>query len=336
MTTGNPTLVFPAPREVRIEDRPIPSPDDGEVLVETERTLISTGTELTVFSGEFPDDSHWEDYADYPTTSGYMNVGTVAETGPAVEGFEPGDRVVNFSEHAKYVCPDADVCYHVPDGLSVDRAQFFAAAEITMHAIRRGRVDWGETVAVFGLGLLGQLAVRMLDFAGAQPVVALNRSRERIDMLPDRPRVHGISTASDDWLATLRRHADGDLADVVIEATGNADFIVDQLDALRRQGRFVVLGCPQGPTTLDFHDHCNWPSYELIGSHISSHPERETVHTPWSQGGHVRLFLDIADDPAMAGLDTLVETVRPYEEAESAFRDLAERNVDEVSIALDW
>jgi 2-desacetyl-2-hydroxyethyl bacteriochlorophyllide A dehydrogenase len=336
MPEANPTIVLPDPGRVEIEDRPIPDPDDDEVLVETERTLISTGTELTAFSGDFPAGSHWNEYADYPTDIGYMNVGRVVETGGERAAFEPGDRVVSYAKHAKYVCPSRDECYRVPDDVPDERAQFFAAAEIVMHAVRRGRVDWGESAAVFGLGLLGQVAVRVLQFAGARPVVGLNRSRPRIDLLPDGPGVVGLSTSTDDWLDRFEDHLDGDLADVVVEATGNADSIVTQLSALRRQGRFVMLGCPQGPTSFDFHDHCNWPSYEIIGAHVSSHPTVETPQTPWTQGGHVRLFFDVATEPAMADLDELVTTARPYEQAETAYRDLDDRRIEDVSVALQW
>lgn len=336
MPEANPTVVLQAPGRVEIAERPMPTPKEEEVLIETDRTLISTGTELTVFSGDFPDDSHWQSYASYPTESGYMNLGHIVQTGPEVKDFEPGDRVASFAKHAKYVCPRQGECYHVPSNVPNERAQFFAAAVTVMHAVRRGQVDWGETAAVFGLGLLGQLAVRVLRFVGARPVVGLNRSPSRIKMLPDQPGVLGLSTAKDDWLDTFREHADGNLADVVVEVTGNADSLVDQLSALRRQGRFVILGCPQGPTTFDFHDNCNWPSYEIIGSHISSHPTVETPQMLWTQARHAQLFFDIATEPAMADLDDLVTTERRYNEASKAFRDLYKRRTDDVSIVLQW
>lgn len=336
MDGTNPTLEIRGPEAVSIVEKSIPAPGPSEVLIETDRTLISTGTELTVFSGEFPRGSHWDEYSDYPTESGYMNLGRVVETGATVEAFEAGDRVVSFTKHAKFVCPDRDVVYHVPESVSDESALFFAAAEISMHAIRRGRVDWGETAAVFGLGILGQVTARLLHFAGARPVLALNRSSPRVEMLPDVQGLVGISMQESDWHERVEERTNGDLADVVVEATGNAEAIADELSALRRQGRFVLLGCPQQPTQFDFHDQCNWPSYEIIGSHVTSHPEVETPQTPWTQGNHTRLFFDIVNEPVMADLGDLVSTSRPYHEAELAFEALSERRIDDVSVALDW
>jgi NADPH-dependent curcumin reductase CurA len=55
---GNPTIVFTKPQEVVLEDREIPSPKEGEVLIKTIRSLISIGTELTILSVKFPPDAY--------------------------------------------------------------------------------------------------------------------------------------------------------------------------------------------------------------------------------------------------------------------------------------
>jgi len=73
----NATVVFPEPKTVRLEDRPVEASGEGELLVETSRTVLSTGTELTVLSGEYPGGSHWDEYGEYPFTPGYCNVGEV-------------------------------------------------------------------------------------------------------------------------------------------------------------------------------------------------------------------------------------------------------------------
>ena len=75
----NPTVVFVEPKKAVIEDRPIPKPDEGQVLVKARRTLISTGTELTIFKGEFPKDGGWAAWAKFPFTPGYSNIGDVIE-----------------------------------------------------------------------------------------------------------------------------------------------------------------------------------------------------------------------------------------------------------------
>ena len=55
----NPTVVFPRPRQITIENRERPRPHEGELLIKTDVTLISMGTELTILSGQFPERSAW-------------------------------------------------------------------------------------------------------------------------------------------------------------------------------------------------------------------------------------------------------------------------------------
>jgi hypothetical protein len=61
----NPTVVFRGPGVVEFEDRPRPTPGRGEVLLRTRRTLISSGTELTILSGDFALGSAWDGYGQF-------------------------------------------------------------------------------------------------------------------------------------------------------------------------------------------------------------------------------------------------------------------------------
>ena len=74
----NPTVVFTGPNQVVLETREKPSPEAGELLIRTKRSLISTGTELTMLSGDYPPGSRWEVCGKYPVLPGYDNVGEVS------------------------------------------------------------------------------------------------------------------------------------------------------------------------------------------------------------------------------------------------------------------
>ena len=65
--------------------------------------------------------------------------------------------------------------FEVPNGIADEHATFFhIAATIVMNGVRRGKVQWGECVVVFGQGLLGQLVSRFSALSGARPVVAID------------------------------------------------------------------------------------------------------------------------------------------------------------------
>lgn len=122
----NRTVVFQGPEQVAIEERTIPEPGAGKVLVETERTLISTGTELAILGGEYPPGSRWDGY-EYPFDPGYDNVGTVVDVGPDVTTPPVGKRVGTYGAHAEYVVAEADHCRPIPDAVAPDEAAFFTS-----------------------------------------------------------------------------------------------------------------------------------------------------------------------------------------------------------------
>ncbi|WP_207592306.1 zinc-binding dehydrogenase [Halomontanus rarus] len=333
--TQNPTVVFTDVETVEIENRAVPEPEPDQVLISTDRTLVSTGTELTVLSGDVPQGSAWDDHIEYPFTPGYNNVGTVVEVGSNVEDITEGQRVATYGSHAAYVCADAEACRPVPDGVSDDEAVFFTIAEIVMNGVRRSDLTWGERAAVYGLGLLGQLAVRVSQTAGARPVVGLDVAESRLEYLPDVPGVAGANPIEDDAEEVVREAAGGSLADVVFEVTGNPDVITDELDVLREQGRFVVLSSPRGETTFDFHDHCNSPSYTIVGAHNSSHPPVATPATPWTQQRHAALFFELVADGSLE-VESLVSHREAADEAPGLYETLLADRTDAMGVVLEW
>lgn len=331
----NPTVVFSDVETVEVEDREVPEPDAGQVLIETDRTLVSTGTELTVLSGDVPPGSAWDQHIDYPFTPGYNNIGTVIETGEDVDDVEVGQRVGTYGSHARYICTRAGACRPVPDGVTDDEAVFFTIAEIVMNGVRRSEATWGEAVAVYGLGLLGQITVRTAQAAGARPVIGLDVADSRIDHLPAAAGVTGVNPMSDDVEAAVREATGGDLADVVFEVTGNPDVITDEFDALRRQGRLVVLSSPRGETEFDFHDYCNSGSYVIIGSHNNSHPRVATPENPWTQHRHAELFFEYIDDGSME-IESLVSHHEPYDRAPELYASLLDDRTEAMGVVLEW
>jgi 2-desacetyl-2-hydroxyethyl bacteriochlorophyllide A dehydrogenase len=338
----NPTVVFPEAREVAIEDRERPEPGPDEVLIETDTSLVSTGTELTVLSGDFPDGSNWDDYAEYPFVAGYTNVGTVVEVGDAVDAdaaadaaIEPGTRVATWTPHAAYVTAAAEDCVVVPDAVDDRQAALFAIAQIVMNGIRRGRVSWGETVVVYGLGILGQLAARLAHLAGAETVVGIDIAEQRLDYLPDEPGIVGVNPRERDPAEAVEDATGGRLADVVLEVTGSPAAIPGEFDVLREQGRLVLLSSPHGETTLDFHDLVNGPSHEIIGAHQMSHPPVSTPATPWTKARHAELFFEYLQQGRLSVGDLYTHEVA-YDEAPDLYDSLLEDRTDAMAVRLDW
>jgi threonine dehydrogenase-like Zn-dependent dehydrogenase len=332
----NPSVVFRAPGVVELEDRPVPSPAPGEVLLRTRRTLISPGTELTILSGDFAPGSVWDGYGRFPFVAGYSAAAEIAAVGEGVEAVQVGDLVAAVTPHARWTTASANDVYPLRGAdVPIDLMPFVSLAATVMNAVRRGQVRWGDAVVVYGLGVLGQLAVRYCRLCGARPVVGVDLIDARLALLP--PDVIGIQPerlAVRDLVASATR---GRMADVVFEATGSSQLIPSEFEVLRpQQGRFVVLSSPRGaPTQFDFHDLANWPSHTIIGAHVGSHPAVETPQTPWTLARHAELFFDLVSDGEL-DLDRLISHRIDYGEACQTYRTLLEDRSHSLAVVLNW
>jgi 2-desacetyl-2-hydroxyethyl bacteriochlorophyllide A dehydrogenase len=332
----NPTVVFTQPGKVILEDRPMPSPKAGELLIRTRRTLISTGTELTILRGEYPPDSVWSSYGKMPFVPGYDNIGEVIEVGEGVDRDWVGRRVATYGPHARFVTASAASARTIQrEEVTDEHAAFGTLAEIVMNGVRRSHLQWGEAVAVYGAGLLGQLAARFCRLAGARPVCVIDIAESRLRRLPEDGSLLALNAAQGDAVAAVREATRGRMADVLIEVTGNPDVIPDELKLLKRQGRFVLLSSPRGKTLFDFHDLCNAPSFTIIGAHNSSHPRFETPEQPWTNKRHAELFFDLVADGEI-DLAPLISHRERYTEAPRLYQALLEDRTTAMGVILDW
>lgn len=329
----NPTIVFPKPRSVLIEDREVPKIGGNSVLIRTKRSLISIGTELTVLSGDFPLQSYWSIYGKYPFTPGYDNVGEIVDVGPDADKNLIGKTVASYSPHAMYVSAPQDEIIVVPHGVSEEEASFFTIAEIVMNGIRRSQLVFGESVVIYGAGILGQLTARICRIAGAIPVIVVDVSENRLAYLPDN--IVKINPMKQDAVSEVSRLTKGRMADIVFEVTGNQDLIPEEFKCLRKLGRFIVLSSPRGPTHIDLHDYCNAPSFTIIGAHVMSHPPVETLNNPWSRKRHTELFFDMLRDRYI-DVSKMITHKIPYSNAPEFYISLLENRSRALGVVIDW
>src|SRR3954453_4541043 len=116
--------------------------------------------------------------------SGYSSPVRVVEVGSAVRGLSVGDRVAcagaGHANHAEVVSVPRNLCARVPDGVPMESAALTTIASIALHGIRLADIRLGESVAVIGCGLVGQIACRLLTASGARGL-ALDIDPVRVD-----------------------------------------------------------------------------------------------------------------------------------------------------------
>jgi 2-desacetyl-2-hydroxyethyl bacteriochlorophyllide A dehydrogenase len=343
-------VVFPRPQEVHLEEFDLPNPGPGQALVRGERSLISAGTEMTAYTGDFPrGDSAWARYVRYPFQPGYSFVGMVEAVGTGCV-LVPGQRVAIEAPHASRILVDAPAAVvpgagapsiHspsgpvvVPDRVSPDEAAFHTLARIALQGVRLAQVELGACVAVIGCGLVGQLAMRLSRLAGALRVVAVDLSDRRLEHALAGSADSGVRADVADPAQAVRECCDGRLADVVIDATGVPSSFATAVRTTRDLGRVVLLGSPRGSVTIDLHDDVHSRGLVVVGAHASTTPRRETPQTPWSMVRNTALFLALVADGRLR-VDDLVSHRFPLARAHEAYGLLVREREATLGVLFD-
>jgi len=331
-------IVFKGPKEVAIEESDIKSPSSGQILVKTLVTLVSTGTELTMLSGEVPKGSVWDQITKYPLTPGYSNCGIVQEVGEAVNEFKVGDRLMSSAPHAEYALVRADSALKAPESIASEEATFGTLAATVMNSVRLAHIKLGDSVVIVGMGILGQLASQFCRLCGGFPVIAVDLSETRLDVARKLGANVTLRSDRDDVPAKISALTKGRGADVVFEATGSQNLVSWELSLIRKQGRLILLSSPRGPSTLDFHDYVNWPSRIIVGTHASSHPTFETPYNPWTRKRNIELFFDLLKAGLVNVKDLITDKYR-WTEAQAVYRKLLDpvgERLQVMGVILDF
>lgn len=329
-------IVFTTPNKIDIEEFDIKEPTENEVLIETIATLISTGTELTALTGEFPEKSAWSAYVKYPFLPGYSSVGKVIKCGSKVKDFMIGDIVAATSPHATHAVVRADQLIKVPENVSIEDACFHTIAAGVMNSVRLAKVSLGESVVVTGLGILGQMAIIFSKMAGAYPVIALDIAENRLKIAEDSGATHTLR--ADNWdniREEVKRITKGRMADKVFEITGNHNVIPEAITLTRSLGCLIILSSPRGRTVMDFHDEVNRPSRIIIGTHFTSQPEYETPYNPWTRNRNTELFFDLLSAGYLKISHLISHRYRWYE-AEKAYEMLMKDRAKAMGVILSF
>src|SRR4051812_18689832 len=155
------------PYKVEVCETDLPDPAPNQVLVRTEASCVSAGTELAVYTGthQWLKDPNLPDWK-FPFRPGYSAAGTVVSIGRDVGGWKPGDRVSYPGNHASAelltVGHERGRLWRLPDGLDAATASVACVARYGLGAPIRAGITLGRSAAVLGLGVIGQFALRCL------------------------------------------------------------------------------------------------------------------------------------------------------------------------------
>ena len=364
--------------ELIVLDAPVPACRPGGVLVQSLFSLISTGTEMMKVAearmsmagkararpdqvrkvmdtvaqqGAVATYKKVMNRLDSYTPLGYSLCGIVIEVGQGAEEFQVGQLVAaagnEYALHAEYNWIPVNLCALVPRGVAPEHAAFATVGAVAMHGVRRAEVQLGDAALVIGLGLIGQLVVRLLVAAGVR-VIGLDMISDRCQLAeqagavlcaaPDEEGIAAVQASLDE--ITSGRGADH----VFLAAGGSSNAPVETAAKLARDRARVV---DIGKTRLDLPWNAYYDKELDVRFSRSYGPGRyderyelDGIDYPvgyvrWTERRNLECFLDLIAHKDLE-VQTLISGTFPMHDASAVYDDLSTGALKAVGVLLEY
>jgi threonine dehydrogenase-like Zn-dependent dehydrogenase len=340
-----------------IREEPEPRVRRGEVLVQTEYSVMSPGTERTVIdatalpgaeSHEYPEPrQQWRKVrttgATGPellprppgtgfTSLGYSLAGRVIEVAPDIHDLRPGDHVAcagsQCAFHAERVAVPRNLAVAVPEGVPSAHAAHVTLGAIAIEALRRSGCTLGETILVVGAGLLGNLLTQLAHVAGIY-TISVDINPTRLQLLTAGSLLRRLPSLDEAAIQAIHEATDGFGADAAIIAvtTTSNEVINGAFDALRVGGRIVALG----QFGMDLAREKWFGAQATLVTSVAYGPgrydpiyEENNIDLPinvvrWTENRNLALFLRLLAERRIE-MDSIPSLRVPLETADAAYR----------------
>lgn len=254
--------------KINLLDAPMPNLKKDHIIIKTNNTLISKGTEKMLL--EFGQSnlvskaiSHpnkvkdvldkisteglnstlnkVKNKLDEPIVMGYCNVGEVIESD--CKEFKVGDRVVSNGNHAEIVSVHKNLCCLIPKDVSDKEASFTVLSSIALNGIRLTNYELGGTIVVYGLGLIGLLTCQLLISAGCN-VIGIDINNKLTSLASSfgvKTICSNIKNDKIDFVNSLTKNYGADSV-IITAAAKNDNIINESAEIVRKKGSIVLIG----------------------------------------------------------------------------------------------
>jgi L-iditol 2-dehydrogenase len=296
--------------DVRVEEVPVPEISGGEILVKIEASGIC-GSDVM----------EWYRIKKAPLVLGHEIAGTVAEVGPGVERFRPGERVTvahhvpcntcryclrgdfsvcdtlrstnfdpgGFAEFVRVPAINVDRgVFSLPDSVSFEDGTFSEPLGCVVRGLRAARLSPGKSVLVLGSGMSGLLHIRLAVASGASKVLATDINSFRLEAAR-RSGADFVINAGEDVPAFVRKSLDGRLADIVVVSAA-ADSAIEQALKSVERGGVILFFAPKEPgRTFPMPLFDLWRDNVTMVNSYAAPPADTVAAVDLIEGGRVRV-----------------------------------------------
>lgn len=300
-------VVVHGPGDYRIEQRPVPTPGAGELVLRTDAVGVCA-SDLKCYHGaeKFWGGEHKPAWAEKNRIPGHEFVGTVVAAGEgalASRGVELGDRlaceqIVPCGEcfycgrgiywmceihdmfgfkgfdgaMAEYVLvPSRALTHPVSSALPGHMAAFSEPLSCAMHAVERANLQFEDTVVIAGAGPIGLSAIAGARQKNPLRIIALDMVDTKLELARDCGADLTINIATEDPVTRVKELTGGYGADVYIEATGHPSAVAQGINLLRKLGRFVEYSVFKEKVSVDWSIISDDKELDVLGAHLGPH-----------------------------------------------------------------
>ena len=364
--------------EVVVEDVPSPLVENGSVLVKVNYSLISAGTEMTGVTASGESLLHKAlrqpekvkqvlnmakaqglsktieqvkgklDSESSGTPTGYSCSGIVIDVGESIDDIQIGDNVAcagaGYANHAEIVCVPRNLVVKVPDNLGLKEAASATLGSIAMQGVRRANPTFGETIAVIGLGLVGQITAQILKVAGCR-VIGIDLARSKVELAKTLGMDYGFIAGESDFTDSVMKCTSGYGADAtIITAATESDLPVQQaMEITRKKGKVVVVGAvglhlkrsPFYEKEIDFLISCSYGPGRYDSSYEEQGIDYPYAYVRWTENRNMQEYFRMLAEGKI-NFNALISKEYHVTDASEAYRELKESENRPLGVLLRY
>ena len=262
-------------------------------------------------------------------------VGEIVKVGNNDRGLKKGDRVLALYGHSNYGTPLLQYITPIPEGLDYEKAVFGVMGAIALHGIRGANVQFGNNVLIIGLGMIGQLALRLARLFPVKNIIVADMLTKRLELARSGGADYCINPQRHNIEEAVNEITSGKGCQNIIESSGSPKAIISSLKSAAPRAKIVILGSPHEPVSLELYQELQKKEITICGSYQPSCPVIEHPYTPWTQNNNRALILDFLNSGKLDFSELITHRI-PWQSADKLYNTLIEDKKRTMAAVIDW